>query len=43
MNVASVESPVETFVISIDEGKEGKGSLAMTWENTRASVPVAVH
>ncbi|HEX2060290.1 MAG TPA: DUF2911 domain-containing protein, partial [Thermoanaerobaculia bacterium] len=38
MAVAPVKNTVETFVIGIDEK-----ALTMTWENTRASVPVMVH
>jgi hypothetical protein len=37
MTVTPVKDTVETFVIGI-----GK-ALTLTWENTRASVPVAVH
>lgn len=38
MTVAPVKETVETFVIGIDEK-----ALSLTWENTRASVPVMVH
>ena len=38
MKVAPVKNTVETFVIGID-----KSALTLTWENTRASVPVMVH
>jgi hypothetical protein len=37
MTVTPVKSTVETFVIGIDK------NLTLTWENTRASVPVMVH
>ena len=37
MTVTPVKETVETFVIGIDK------ALTLTWENTRASVPVAVH
>jgi hypothetical protein len=37
MTVAPVKDTVETFVIGIDK------ALTLTWENTRASVPIAVH
>ena len=37
MTVSPVKSTVETFVIGIDK------NLTLTWENTRASVPVMVH
>ena len=38
MKVSPVKDPVETFVIGID-----KSALSLTWENTRATVPVMVH
>ena len=38
MVVSPVKDPVEQFVIGVD----GK-ALTLTWENTRASVPVMVH
>src|SRR5438067_1673054 len=37
MTVAPVKDTVETFVIGVGP------ALTLTWENTRASVPVAVH
>ena len=37
MSVAPVKDTVETFVIGIDK------NLNLTWENTRASVPIVVH
>jgi hypothetical protein len=37
MTVTPIKDTVETFVIGIGE------TLTLTWENTRASVPVAVH
>lgn len=37
MTVAPVENTVETFAIGLDK------ALTMTWENTRASVPVMAH
>lgn len=37
MNVSQVKHPVETFVIGIDK------ALTLTWENTKAWVPVVVH
>lgn len=43
MNIESIDEVVETFVISIDGGKEKKGALMLTWENTVASVPIMVH
>ena len=38
MKVSPVKDTVETFVIGID-----KSALSLTWENTRATVPVMVH
>jgi hypothetical protein len=37
MTVTTLKDPVETFAIGIDK------NLTMTWENTRASVPVTAH
>jgi hypothetical protein len=37
MTVAPIKDTVETFVIGIDK------NLTLTWENTRASVPIMVH
>ena len=43
MNVAKTKSTVEQFNIAIRPGKDAKsGTLAMTWENTEATVPVTV-
>ena len=42
MRVTRLREPVEQFTISLDPGKNGSGELALLWENTRASVPVAV-
>lgn len=38
MKVAPVKSPVEQFLIGIDNK-----ALTLTWENTQASVPVMIH
>ena len=45
MAVTPVKDTVETFAISLDPTpkKNNQGTLALTWENTRASVPVMVH
>jgi hypothetical protein len=38
-----VQRPVERFTIALEPGTaRGTGTLAMTWENTRVSVPVRV-
>jgi hypothetical protein len=38
MSVSAIRNPVETFAIGID-----KSALTLSWENTRASVPVMAH
>lgn len=43
MNVKSLDRPVETFTIDIRPGTGKKGTLALAWEKTEASVPVMVH
>jgi len=44
MKVRKLEKPVELFVIEIRQGsKANTGSIAFTWENTEASVPIVVH
>lgn len=42
MRVSALRTPVEQFTITLDPGRNGRGELAMSWENTRASVPVEV-
>ena len=42
MRVTALRSPVEQFTITLSPGRNGRGELAMSWENTRASVPVEV-
>lgn len=42
MRGTGLESPVETFTISVSEGTESDGILAMEWERTRAWVPFEV-
>lgn len=42
MTVETIDTPVETFLISVD-GKKEKGALKLTWENTVAMVPVTAH
>ena len=37
MTVAPIKDTVETFVIGLDK------NLTLTWENTRASVPITAH
>ena len=43
MKVEPVKDTVETFVIGLEPKGTNKGLLALTWENTRATVPVMVH
>lgn len=40
MRVGALRSPVEQFTITLTPGQNGRGELAMAWENTRAVVPV---
>ena len=40
MRVGAPRSPVEQFTITLTPGQNGRGELALAWENTRASVPV---
>lgn len=42
MRVTRLRSPVEQFTIALVPGANGRGEMALTWENTRASVPVTV-
>lgn len=42
MNVRKLESPVETFRIDVRPTAGNKGTLALIWENTEASVPITV-
>jgi hypothetical protein len=42
MNLKKLPSPVETFKIQILPAGGNKGTLALSWENTEASVPITV-
>jgi hypothetical protein len=42
MNLKTLSSPVETFTIQILAAGGNKGTLALSWENTEASVPFTV-
>jgi hypothetical protein len=42
MNVKTLSSPVETFRIDLTANGGNKGTLALVWETTEASVPFAV-
>jgi hypothetical protein len=42
MNVKNVDAPVETFRIDVRPEQGNKGMLALVWEKTEASVPIAV-
>ena len=39
MNLKTLSSPVETFKIQVSPAGPGKGTLALSWENTEASIP----
>ena len=43
MDKETLDKPVETFVIAIEEGEGKAGTLSFTWENTRVSVPVKLN
>lgn len=42
MQVSAVRQPVEQFTIALEKGRAGANTLALTWENTRATVPFRV-
>lgn len=42
MNVEKAGSPIETFVIDFHDLGTDNGKMRMAWENTEATVPVAV-
>lgn len=42
MNVRTLSSPVETFRIELTPNGGNKGTLALIWEKTEASVPFTV-
>jgi hypothetical protein len=42
MNLRTLPSPVETFKIQVLPSGGNKGTLALSWENTEASVPITV-
>lgn len=42
MRMSALRSPVEQFTITLAPAQNGRGELAMAWENTRVSVPVEV-
>jgi hypothetical protein len=42
MAVKTLPSPVETFKIQLTSTGDNKGTLALIWENTEASVPMTV-
>jgi len=39
MRVTTLREPEEQFTISLEPGRGGQGTLALTWETTRAWVP----
>jgi hypothetical protein len=42
MQVATLRQPVEQFTIALEKGTSGASTLALSWENTRATVPFRV-
>ena len=42
MNVKTLPAPVETFRIDLSSGGGNKGTLALKWETTEASIPFTV-
>jgi hypothetical protein len=42
MNLKTLPSPVETFKIELRPGGDNKGTLALLWETTEASIPFTV-
>jgi hypothetical protein len=42
INVKTLLRPVETFRIELRDGGANKGTLALIWENTEASIPFTV-
>lgn len=42
MRVTPLTRPVEQFTIALERGRGATGTLALTWENTRAAVPIRV-
>lgn len=42
MNLKSLATPVETFKVDLRSGGGAKGTLALLWENTEASMPFTV-
>lgn len=42
MTVKTLSSPVETFAIALSSNGGSRGILALSWENTEASIPFTV-
>jgi len=42
MNVKTLDTPVETFRVDLRNKGGNKGTLALVWENTEASIPFTV-
>jgi len=42
MNLKTLDSPVETFKIDLRSDGGNKGTLALLWETTEASIPFTV-
>jgi len=42
MNLKRLDTPVETFRVDLRSDGGNKGTLALVWENTEASIPFTV-
>ncbi len=42
MNLKKLAAPVETFTIELRSDTSNKGTLALLWETTEASIPFTV-
>ena len=42
MQVTTVQQPVEQFTIAVEPARGGQHTMVLSWENTRAMVPVRV-
>ncbi len=42
MNLKTLAEPVETFKIELRSDRGNKGTLALLWETTEASIPFTV-
>ncbi|HYH78857.1 MAG TPA: DUF2911 domain-containing protein [Longimicrobium sp.] len=42
MQTTTLRQPVEQFTLALERGRAGTHALVLSWENTRASVPIRV-